>query len=68
MGFEAFKGELAGYAFWVRNIVVFSYDSPLPRFAPASHVSDTELHLSASERTRLAQLLAKKDALLALLS
>ncbi len=48
--------------------VVFSYDSPLPRFAPASHVSDTELHLSASERAGLAQLLARKDELLALLS
>ena len=47
--------------------VVFSYDSPLPRFAPASHVSDTELHLSASERAGLAQLLARKDELLALL-
>ena len=67
MGFEAFRRELAGYAFWVRNIVVFSYDSPLPRFAPAEHVSDTELHLSASERAGLAQLLARKDELLALL-
>ena len=48
--------------------IEFTYESPLSRFAPASHVTDDAAHLSESERTGLLQLLANKDALLALIN
>ena len=47
---------------------VFTIGTPGPLFAPASHQSDTTIHLSAEEHASLAELLARKDALLALLN
>ncbi len=40
----------------------------LPRFASLSHERDTEAHLSVDEHSALSELLANKDALLAMLS
>lgn len=48
--------------------VEFTYDSPLPRFALASHTTNTQMHLTEAERSGLMELLANKDALLALLN
>lgn len=39
-----------------------------PRYTPAIHAADTTLHLTAEEHSGLIQLLARKDALLALLN
>ena len=38
------------------------------RFAPAAHASDTTVHITALEHAGLSELLARKDALLALLN
>ena len=40
----------------------------IPRYTPAAHSTDITLHLTADEHAGLAQLLARKDELLALLS
>lgn len=46
----------------------FDLDSPGPLFVPIDHVDDITSHLSESEHTGLSELLANKDALLALLN
>ncbi len=46
----------------------FDLDSPGPLFVPIDHVDDTTSHLSESEHTGLSELLANKDALLALIN
>lgn len=46
----------------------FTYEVDLPRFAHVSHVSDTQSHLTAEDRAGLNEILANKDALLALLN
>lgn len=48
--------------------VSFAVKNRAERFAPAEHAVDTVMHLTAEERAGLAELLAKKDALLALLN
>ena len=47
---------------------VFTIGTPGPLFTPASHEADATLHLTADEHTALSELLANKDALLALLN
>ena len=39
-----------------------------PRYSPATHATDSTVHLSAEEKSDLADLLANKDALLALIN
>lgn len=48
--------------------VSFVVKNRAERFAPAEHAVDTVMHLTAEERTGLAELLAKKEELLALLA
>jgi len=48
--------------------IQFTYESALPRFAHVSHIEDSVVHLTEDEHSQLSQLLARKDALLALLN
>lgn len=48
--------------------VKFEYSEDYYRFAPVEHVHDTTLHLTSTEHAGLTALLAKKNALLALVN
>lgn len=48
--------------------VTFNLDSPGPLFVPIEHVENTTAHITEEEHAGLAELLANKDALLALLN
>lgn len=49
-------------------VPLYTWQMQVERFAPAEHAEDAVMHLTAEERAGLAELLANKEALLALLA
>ena len=70
MGVKPYMQLLALLIMSVVFLIIGSFVSALfmPLFVPIDHVDDTTSHLSESEHTGLSELLANKDALLALLN
>ncbi len=58
------SGSSQNYKLEVR----FTVSAGVDRYAPAAHVEDSTAHMTAEEHAGLAELLANKDALLALLN
>ena len=46
----------------------YAWHMQVPRYTPATHETDTTVHLTQAEHSGLAEILARKDDLLALLA